>query len=292
LLCGTNLYQRDWESALTPSILNRIHVPVIPFGVGSSAASLDEQQVGRKTRDMIVALHGKCSAGSVRDPHTEGIVRRAGVDNASLTGCPVLFWSNGPSAPQFHSGRCRRLVITARNWLMHRWPDEVDHPVQIDFLRRIVSAFADDEVIFAIHEDFDERLVPTLGLSDSVVRRSVRHGDLIPLYEDPDNVVLAMRLHAGMLSVANGVSALFIGHDTRTYSFCDMVGLRYIDLFDPEAADEAIARLRAMLRGDTTEFGALPGNFERLHESMAAFLEVNRLPARAGFMKPAAVERV
>src|SRR6476646_6182478 len=49
LLCGTSLYQRGWESALTPAILGRIQVPVIPLGVGSSAASLDEQQVGRKT---------------------------------------------------------------------------------------------------------------------------------------------------------------------------------------------------------------------------------------------------
>src|SRR5262245_53073879 len=38
VLCGTNLYQHDWESALTPEILARVRVPVIPFGVGGSAA--------------------------------------------------------------------------------------------------------------------------------------------------------------------------------------------------------------------------------------------------------------
>ena len=37
LICGTNLYQHDWESALTMANLERIKVPVIPFGVGSSA---------------------------------------------------------------------------------------------------------------------------------------------------------------------------------------------------------------------------------------------------------------
>src|SRR3954453_15426133 len=42
LICGTNLYQHDWESALTPGVLERIRVPVIPFGVGSSAAELGD----------------------------------------------------------------------------------------------------------------------------------------------------------------------------------------------------------------------------------------------------------
>src|ERR1700756_4937618 len=35
IVCGTNLYQHDWCSALMPDVLERIRVPVIPFGVGS-----------------------------------------------------------------------------------------------------------------------------------------------------------------------------------------------------------------------------------------------------------------
>src|SRR5262249_21760134 len=33
VLCGTNLYQHDWESALTPQALDQLRVPVIPCGV-------------------------------------------------------------------------------------------------------------------------------------------------------------------------------------------------------------------------------------------------------------------
>jgi len=92
LLCGTNLYQYDWPCALSAESLKSIRVPVIPFGVGSSAARMEERSVGRLTADMIRALHDHCALGSVRDPHTAEIVSSLGVKNVRLTGCPVLFW--------------------------------------------------------------------------------------------------------------------------------------------------------------------------------------------------------
>src|SRR5207237_5610114 len=164
LICGTNLYQHDWESALTTPIVERIEVPVIPFGVGSSAAKLDDTLVSDETRSMIRAIHQRCVLGSVRDAHAEQVVARAGVKNVIVTGCPVLFWAGGANLPRVASRPRRRLVLTARNWLMHRWPDNVDHPVQIDLLRRVLRAFEKRSYVFAVHEDFDRRLVDLLKI--------------------------------------------------------------------------------------------------------------------------------
>ncbi len=93
IICGTNLYQYEWESALTPEALARIKVPVIPLGVGGSAATLAETDVSHQTRRMIRAIHQRCTTGSVRDPHAAQVVALAGVNNIVLTGCPVLFWA-------------------------------------------------------------------------------------------------------------------------------------------------------------------------------------------------------
>jgi hypothetical protein len=68
-----------------------------------------------------------------------------------------------------------------------------------------------------------------------------------------------MRLHAGMLAVANGVPALFIGHDTRTYSFCEMMGLECIELF----ADTRL-HWRLAIASATCSLGMLSGWSPRL----------------------------
>ena len=278
LLCGTNLYQRDWHAEITPHILSQIHVPVIPFGVGSSAATLEERRVGRQTAEMIRALHGACRMGSVRDPHSLATVREQGIQNVELTGCPVLFWAQHDALPTIAPVKRRKIVLTARNWLMHKWPDNVDHPVQIAFLETILRELPSNQLVFAVHEEFDARLVERLNIPQEIVVSSSSTEEYVDLYTRPDYVVLAMRLHAGMLALANGVPAVFVGHDTRTYSFCEMMGLECIELFSEQnPAQRCLARLHQMLEGDVSSFEAASVSFQRLRTSMLNFLRVNEL---------------
>jgi hypothetical protein len=280
LICGTNLYQHDWESALDVATLKKIRVPVIPFGVGSSASQMSDTYIGDQTRTMIRALHERCAAGSVRDPHGAAVLERAGVENFIMTGCPVLFWAGQENLPAVSIGPRKRLVLTARNWLMHRWPDNVDHPVQVDLLRRVLSHFAGEQILFAVHEDFDRSLVEKLGVSASAVVDASEPEAYVQLYSDPQNAVLAMRLHAGMLARANGLGAVFVGHDTRTYAFCEMMGIECIDLFDSQCVKKTLAALDWVMAGEACEDGC-ETVFSGLMESMTRFMEANDLPARA-----------
>jgi polysaccharide pyruvyl transferase WcaK-like protein len=280
ILCGTNLYQHDWESALSAEALARVKVPVIPFGVGGSATKLSDRDVSRTTREMIHALHASCVVGSVRDPFSAEVVAGAGVTNVLVTGCPVLFWAQRDELAVPRPGKRRRIVVTARNWLMHRWPDNVDHPVQLRLLETVIRGFRAEEIVFAVHEDFDERLVERLNLLPANVVRGGRPEDFVRIYSDPQNVVLALRLHAGMIAVANGVPAIFVGHDTRTHSFCEMMGLRAVEMFAENAAAECLTRLRRILEGDVSEFVSPAAPFRTLRSTMHEFLAANRLPVR------------
>jgi polysaccharide pyruvyl transferase WcaK-like protein len=286
VICGTNLYQRDWHSELTPEILDAIRVPVIPFGVGSSAATLDSQTVGTATRDMIQALHRRCVIGSVRDPHAMSVAAGTGVSNALLTGCPVLFWSATSTPPVFEPKPRRRIIVTARNWLMHQWPDNVDNPVQLTFLKTVLSELKEFDITFAVHEDYDLRLIEVLGLSADQVFSSDDPDAYVALYTNTVHVVLAMRLHAGMLAVANGVPAVFVGHDTRTYSFCEMTGLPCIELFASDAAADCVAAIRRITKGDMSDFAPLAQRYAELSRAMSEFMSANSLPAQRGFTVP------
>ena len=283
LICGTNLYQHDWESELDADVIGRIQVPIIPFGVGSSASRLSETSVSPTTRAMIRLLHQHCAVGSVRDPHSAAVVARTGVSNVIMTGCPVLFWAGQPHLPAITARPRRRLIVTARNWLMHRWPDAVDHPVQIELLRRVLAHFPPEMVTFAVHEDFDRNLVDRLNIPRQRVLDSEDPQDYVRVYGDPDHVVLALRLHAGMLARANGLPAVFVGHDTRSYAFCEMLGIECLDLFADDCGAACIDRLERTLAGGD---GNIDGNdaadavFQRLAVAMSDFMSANNLPAR------------
>jgi hypothetical protein len=281
LICGTNLYQHQWHSALTPEHLDRIHVPIIPFGLGSSAQTLADTEVGETTRHMIRAIHSRCVCGSVRDAHTMQVVFNVGVVNAVQTGCPVLFWSQQSSLPAIRPIKRDRIIVTARNWLMHRWPENIDHPVQIALFQRLFAQLREYDLVFAVHEEYDERLIKFLDLPEKLVFRSEHAEDYIDLYTDPQNVVFAMRLHAGMLALANGVPAVLVGHDTRTYAFCDLMDTDYIELFDTQAAEKSIERLKDIMEGNVTPFDRMQAPYRQLWLSMADFMQANGLPARS-----------
>jgi polysaccharide pyruvyl transferase WcaK-like protein len=250
--------------------------------VGSSAAELRDTYVSEATQSMIRAIHGRCEVGSVRDPHAQQVVARAGVENVLMTGCPVLFWAANGELPRVEKRPRRKLVLTARNWLMHRWPDNVDHPLQIELLKQVVNQFSQHPMVFAVHEEFDRSLVQKLGIPPESVIDTNDPQDYVRLYSDPQNVVLAMRLHAGMLARGNGLAAVFVGHDTRTYAFCDMTGIECINLFDDDAAKRTIASLEAALSGEAQQADHACERFADLRDAMTQFLEANQLPARRG----------
>jgi hypothetical protein len=280
LICGTNLYQEHWQGpAMDHAFFKGVKVPVIPFGVGSSAAELTEVTLPRKTRKLVRKVHDLCEVGSARDPHTQQVVERSGASNSIMTACPVLHWSQSNTAPDPAAGKPTRLVITARNWLMHRPGGDIDNPVQIDLLRRAVDEFRDRGVLFVLHEPFDRSLIAPLGLRSDEVFDSTDVTAFTELYADQTNVVLASRLHAGMLAAANGVPGVFVGHDTRTYSFCEMLRMPYVRLFEPGAADQTLAALHRLFDRDYSAFDGLQSDYLTHRREMARFLAANGLPA-------------
>lgn len=121
IICGTNLYQSKLMCGLTTKVVDAIRVPLVPMGIGTSAAigalpSMDQDGI-----DAVRAIHRRCRLGSVRDLASLQFLKSIGVDNVALTGCPVLF--HGLGCPDFRpSGDGITLAPRAR--LLHipsRW---------------------------------------------------------------------------------------------------------------------------------------------------------------------------
>jgi polysaccharide pyruvyl transferase WcaK-like protein len=281
VICGTNLYQEHWEApALSARALRRIRVPVVPLGVGASGAERETVRLRPDVADVVRRIHASCALGSARDPGTMELLEGLGIENARLTGCPVLHWEHRATLPELGAQPRTRVLVAARNYLMHHEHPQ-DHPVKLSYMRQVIDALPPDAVRCVIHETVDAELFERLGIPAEQIVWPASTEEYVELYSDPSSVVLACRLHAGMLALATGAPAVFVGHDTRTYSFCEMVGLPSIRLLDADAAPRSIAGLEAALAGDVSASRIAPETMATLHAELDTVLAASGLGSAA-----------
>ncbi len=269
MICGTNIYQNILMCNLDARTIERIKVPIIPMGIGSSAPIGAIPQMDEAGVQAVRLLHNRCSMSSVRDPGSLRFLHSIGVRNTILTACPVLF--HGLRCPDFRpSGEGYTLSPRAR--LLHIDPSYESR--QWETLDRLCRSYRPRLVLQSPYD---------LPLAEELAKR---HGVEIvmddqwqagPFVQEVvrQAMTFGFRLHFGMLSLSYGKPAYFVAHDSRVSEFCEMMGLRYFDIRD--YSDNAL-----MLQIDSRSFGA--DDFRRRWDAqareMVRFLTANSLPTR------------
>lgn len=269
VICGTNLYQHVFACALTPEVVQRIRVPIVPLGIGASAP------VGRLPRmndsgiRAVRMIHDRCVVGSVRDPASLAFAQAIGVRNVELTGCPVLF--HAMQEPDFASAVPTQMTVAVRARLLHvepAWNAKAFRTLERlcrEFRPRLILQSPHDRPIaealrsrFGVEFDIDLPQRP-----DAMIRLALESGR-----------TAGFRLHFGMVSWAYGRPSTMIGTDIRTSSFCEMMGIRFHDMayYDD---DVVVAELRAPAEG----VSAFAGRWRHLAEVMHGVLHRNGLCA-------------
>ncbi|QXE92331.1 polysaccharide pyruvyl transferase family protein [Geomonas subterranea] len=268
IICGTNLYQHVFACNLTAAVVERICIPVIPFGIGSSAAIGAIPKMNREGVDAVRAIHRKCVVSGVRDEASLRFLRSIGVDNVVLSGCPVLF--HGLGCPDFTpSGEGYTLTPRAR--LLHiedAWNARQRETLEFLCRRYHPSVVLQSPYDIPVAEDLAHKYGVEIlmdpawqaGLYLDIVRRQ--------------QVNLGFRLHFAMLSIAYGKPAYLVSHDSRAAEFCKLVGLPLLDIRN--YSDHALAR-----DIDARVFDAdrVRRNWDALSVRMAEFLAANGLPS-------------
>jgi polysaccharide pyruvyl transferase WcaK-like protein len=271
VICGTNLYQGVFACALTPEIIRRIRVPILPLGIGCSAAVGEEPRMNEEGKRAVRMLHERCRVGSTRDPLSYDFVRSLGIKNVEMTGCPVLF--HGGEEPHFAPRAPGRVVVAIRARLLHVADGFLEKEVRT--LERLCREFKptlltqspyDLEIAKRLHQRFD---VPYLHDPTWTAR------PMLDAVAQADHTI-TFRLHFGMLALSHGVPTQLIATDTRVSEFCEMMDLGYhhVSHYDD---DSLLAELRAG--------AAPPAEFNRrwriLRQRMQRLLEQNDILAAA-----------
>lgn len=117
LLTGGPAYQRNLYPGIYPLDLERVRVPVIPFGLGwrdRLGANPESFEFEAEALKFLHAIHeDKTRFSSARCPLTLRLLEANGVSNAAMTGCPAWFDETKLDLDFEWPNAIRRIVFTA-----------------------------------------------------------------------------------------------------------------------------------------------------------------------------------
>jgi polysaccharide pyruvyl transferase WcaK-like protein len=271
VICGTNLWYKRmprrgrWMLGLDD--LRGMNVPIIPFGIGTTRHSDDDNDFEPETLAQIRHIHDRCVVASARDVRTADVLEAAGVSNVRITGCPTLF---GSLAPQWRLRRkpgAKKVVVTVRKGAARNVRKLLDELTRRGY-QPVIAAQQDGDNLFS-------RGVPLLRRSWTTLYEY----DMRPYAQLVDEAVGAIgwRLHGNMIHLARGNPAILFSNCSRGASFCETFGLPVVP--SPDHADLSDATIHRMIDAllNPATFDNLPPTYARYRREMARFLEANGL---------------
>ena len=245
----------DWENA--PSVLAKLRIPVIAFGIGAQAPSKGPLVLNEATKRVLAMIAERSVSLGVRGAYTADVLWSLGIRNARIVGCPTVFRNNDPELridlPPLEAVRnvaytLRREVDVTYAQDLARYLD-LQRDTIMDLSRRFtLDVLAQGEVeeknilwgdpaqrqwgidrlrhegwLKGEGDPLEALYASSLFYSDSVAgfEAKLRSKDL----------VLGYRLHGNLLGLANRVPAVYFTYDSRTAEFAETLGIPSFDVF-------------------------------------------------------------
>lgn len=278
ILTGSNLYRKNELPILNEELIDEIKVPIIPIGMGAQAPSdHDFYEIDKQPLRVIKKIHKKCKVSSVRDIHTYFTLKRNGIHNIILTGCPVLFHSL--SLPSIKENKTGDKLFIPQFYAGHRYTMFSRHPrnkfekairkvIKIAEVRAndylVKKIMADNKSFFILtQQKRDREIVVDWQLKNRLINWETA-SDYIEIIKKA-SYIYTFRLHGGMLALSYGVPAAFFGIDSRVQSFCQMLGIDFHRFKDRSGVRK-------------TEYGPkFVNNRLLLAKKMVTFFELNNI---------------
>lgn len=283
--------ERGWRHVQS---LQEYDVPIIPFGLGAQAPSMDIDafELGPGMAAFVEFLSERSPAISVRGEFTRQVFEKYGsVDNVHVTGCPSFF--SRPEAFGELRARLEEATVFERVAFagsLHHLPEskaQLYRALNEDlYLIEPVNAVLHQYYLDCLN-DLEDTKSPYFfsgllqdeawnlaRLREYMIRRYRLFRDLetwLEFNRETLDGTVGTRFHVNMASILSGVPAVWIVHDSRTQELCDR-------LFLPHVTANEASRMtyRDLLGAADYEpmFANLDENFERFN----AFLLAAGLP--------------
>ena len=245
----------DWENA--PSVLAKLRIPVIAFGIGAQAPSKGPLVLNEATKRVLAMIAERSVSLGVRGAYTADVLWSLGIRNARIVGCPTVFRNNDPGLridlPPLEA--IRNVAYTLRREVDVTYAQDLAH--YLDLQRVTILALSRRFAVDVLAQGEVEEKNILWGNADQRAwgLQKLRHEGWLKGASDPletlyannlfysDSVtefeaklrrmdlVLGYRLHGNLLGLANGIPSVYFTYDSRTAEFAETLQIPAFDVF-------------------------------------------------------------
>ncbi|MBX6366514.1 MAG: polysaccharide pyruvyl transferase family protein [Rhodospirillales bacterium] len=258
-LRGSNYIHQemDWENAA--SVLSRLKIPVLAFGVGAQAPAKGKLELPESGRRIWQLISERSTTLGVRGAYTAEVLWSMGIKNTRIVGCPTAFRNNDPELridlPALE--KVRRVGFTVRREVSKAYSPDVRLYLtrHRDIIKQMASRFdialmmqgevEEKMILWGTEEQKEEAWRVLTGEAwwrdwffdaeiEALWRTRLFYSDVVADYENlvrEKDLVLGYRLHGNLMALANGVPSIYFTYDSRTVEFAETFGIPCYDVY-------------------------------------------------------------
>ncbi|MEA2788048.1 MAG: hypothetical protein QOG73_454, partial [Acetobacteraceae bacterium] len=232
--------EMQWDNAA--SVLSRLRIPVVAFGIGAQAPAKGKLELSHDTRRVLDCIAERCVSFGVRGSYTADVLWSLGIRNTRIIGCPTMFRNNDPTLridlPPLDE--VKRVGFTLRREVGHAYAQDIRRYLDLqretilDLAGRFdvdVMAQGEVEEKKVLWGDATQRETAIgqlreqgwlKGEADPMERlyaSNLFYADSVREFEQfvrTKDLVLGYRLHGNLISLANRIPSVYFTYDSRT----------------------------------------------------------------------------
>lgn len=308
VIAAANFLFPGFDFTPLSSFLDKIKLPVFMVGLGAQLPSSQSEMkdiLAGTWRLVQIAAERSTSIG-VRGDFTAEQLRKHGINNVQVTGCPSLYTNLQPSIRIRRPAELTRIVVNgSRNVVGHSSDKEAATNVerqllQLAMARQLPFVLQNEqpEMQLVSGEAPEEHLPELKSLAaffsstpDALASYYQQHGKLFFsvqewfLWIKNHDFSIGTRFHGNIAALLNGVPAVVLTHDSRTKELCDFAAI-------PHAPVSSIETLDVQDLYERANFDLFEARYNLLHGEYCKFLDANKIPHKLQWkadMPPAGV---
>ncbi|MGU3495967.1 polysaccharide pyruvyl transferase family protein [Xanthobacteraceae bacterium A53D] len=297
-LRGSNYINTNGKWDAITALLERTKVPVMAFGIGVQTPDNSEDYVNESTKRFLQLVADRSTSIAIRGQLSQKALKSIGISKTRIIGCPTAFRHRKPTIAinRVDSGDIRNLGFTLRR------KTHGSQTLQRYMLRTLAEQYKtrifcageleEKQMYYAHRGELPNSAEMMSGAIETLINENWFYGPtdpLISMYKEQLAVfeavhdfeaglkemdaVTGFRLHGNLLSLANGVPALYVTYDTRTREFVQTLGIPSIDI-------RQMDRFSFRKAWDNADFGSFEKAYALRFKELRTFLDENGMAHR------------
>lgn len=293
---AANFLHPKFDFSSLSSVLEKTTLPVFMVGLGAQLPTVDHEvnNIPEGTWRLVQIAAERSTSIGVRGYFTADVLRKNGISNVRVTGCPSLY-TNLVSHTRIRreAGPIidRTVVNGSRNVFDHAADRESAIRVEKELFkfafthsRPFVLQNEQPEIQLSLGELDESRQQDIISLAkffavtpEEFVQFYSEHGKTFFSVADWFEWIggygfsIGTRFHGNLAALLNGVPSVVLVHDSRTRELCEFAAI-------PHAFIQDIQELDPQRLYEQANFDLFEERYSQLHRKYVEFLNENKLP--------------